>query len=256
MYAENGNRKVSIVAHSMGAPLMLHFLTESGVVNQAWKNQFIGNFIPVAGAWSGGNKALQFQISGLTAINRGPGDIFNFFFRLQDRVTDPLTPILRSFQSIHFVLPRPNVWGNTVLVTTPTQSYTTNDYRRLFQDLELKDAFAMYQGISNLIQNFPSPNVPITHCLYGVGVDTPMSFHYTRPFPEGAEDDPEVTNGDGDGTVNFLSSEVCLRWANNNGGQPFRSKTFKGAEHVTIIEEKALLRVIGSIVGAPRRRIG
>ena len=58
MYSENGNHKVSIVAHSMGAPLMLHFFTESGVVDQAWKNQYIGNFIPVAGAWSGENKAL------------------------------------------------------------------------------------------------------------------------------------------------------------------------------------------------------
>ena len=62
-----------------------------------------------------------------------------------------------------------------------------------------------------------------------------------------------LANGDGDGTVNFLSSDVCLHWANNNGGHPFRSKTFKGAEHVTIIEEKALLREIESIVGASRR---
>ena len=151
--------------------------------------------------WSGGNKALQFQISGLTDINRGPGDFFNFFFRLQDHITDPLTPILRSFQSMHFVLPRPNVWGNTVLVSTPTQTYTANNYRRLLKDLQLKDGFAMYQGVSDIVENFPSPNVP-THCLYSVGVDTPMTFHYTRPFPEGAEDDPAVTNGDGDESVN------------------------------------------------------
>ena len=76
-----------------------------------------------------------------------------------------------------------------------------------------------------IIKDFPSQNVP-THCLYGVGVDTPLSSHYTRPFSEGAEDDPEVINGDGDGTVKFLSSEVCLHWANNNTGHSFRSKTF------------------------------
>ena len=34
MYRENDKRKVSTVAHSMGAPPMLHFFTESGVVNQ------------------------------------------------------------------------------------------------------------------------------------------------------------------------------------------------------------------------------
>ena len=78
MYRENSNRKVTIAAHSMGAPIMLHFLTQSGVVTQAWKDQYIGNFIPIAGAWSGGNVALQYKISGLSVIRRGPGDMLNF----------------------------------------------------------------------------------------------------------------------------------------------------------------------------------
>ena len=249
MYSENGNRKVTIAAHSMGAPITLHFLTQSGVVTQAWKDRYIGNFIPIAGAWSGGNTALQFQISGLSAVNRGPGDMLNLFFRLQDFVTDPFTPILRSFQSIHFLLPRPSVWGNTVLVSTPTRTYTASDYQQLFSDIGFTDGFAMYQGIENINKNFPSPNVP-THCFYGVGVNTPLSFRYKQSFPEGANNDPEVTTGDGDGTVNLRSSEVCLRWANNNGGRSFKSMTFRGAEHMAIVNNEDVLREIGSIVGA------
>ena len=35
MYRKNGNHKVAIAAHSMGAPLMLHLLTQTGVVLQA-----------------------------------------------------------------------------------------------------------------------------------------------------------------------------------------------------------------------------
>jgi lysophospholipase-3 len=256
MYRENSNRKVTIAAHSMGSPIMLHFLTQSGVVTQEWKDRFIGNFIPIAGAWSGGNSALQFEVSGLSAINRRPGDMLNFFFRLQDSITDPFTPILRSFQSIHFLLPRPSVWGDTVLVTTPARSYTASDYQQLFSDIGLTDGFAMYQGIENINRDFPSPNVP-THCFYGVGIDTPRSFRYTRSFPEGANDDPQVTMGDGDGAVNLLSSEVCLRWAGNrNGGRPFKSRTFDGAEHMAILNEEAVLREIGSIVGAPANPTG
>ena len=250
MYRENGNRKVTIAAHSMGAPLTLHFLTQSGVVTQAWKDQYIGNFIPISGAWSGGNAALQFQISGLSAVSRGPGDMFNFFFRAQDFITDPFTQILRSFQSIFFLLPRLSVWGNTVLVTTPTRTYTASDYQQLFSDIGLTDGFSMYQGIENINENFPSPNVP-THCFYGVGVDTPESFRYSKPFPNGANDDPEVTVGDGDGAVNLKSSEVCLRWANNNGGRSFKSKTFDGVEHMAIVNNEDVLREIGRIVGAP-----
>ena len=205
--------------------------------------------------WSGGNKALQFQISGLTDINRGPGDFFNFFFRLQDHITDPLTPILRSFQSMHFVLPRPNVWGNTVLVSTPTQTYTASNYRRLLKDLQLKDGFAMYQGVSDIVENFPSPNVP-THCLYSVGIDTPMTFITPGHFLKELRMTLRLQIGmEMKASISYLSSEVCLRWKNNDG-HIFRNKIFTGAQHITIIEEKAVLREIGSIVGAPRRPVG
>ena len=251
MYRDNGNRKVTIVAHSMGAAITLHFLTQSGVVTQAWKDQYIGNFIPIAGAWSGGNSVLQFEISGLSGVNRGPGDMLNFLFRLQDFITDPFTSILRSYQSIQFLLPRPSVWNNTVLVSTPAQTYTAFDYQQLFSDIGFTDGYAMYRGIENINENFPSPNVP-THCLYGVGVKTPKSFRYTRSFPEGAEDDPEVIMGDGDGAVNVESSQVCLRWVNNNGGHSFRSMMFNGAtfNHIAILSDETVLKEIVRIIGA------
>ena len=52
-YSENGNHKVTYHCHlQYGSSNMLHFLTQSGVVTQEWKNQYIGHFIPVAGAWS------------------------------------------------------------------------------------------------------------------------------------------------------------------------------------------------------------
>ena len=249
MYHENGNRKVAIVAHSMGAPVILYFLTQSGVVTQAWKDQYIGNFISLSGAWGGGNQALEVLISGFSAVHRGPGDIFNFFFHFQDFITVPFTPIIRSFQSIYFILPHPFVWGNTILVSTPTQSYTASDYEKLFSDIGLTDGYAKYQGIENINKNFPSPNVSM-HCLYGIGVDTPESFHYTKPFPKGANEDPEVIMGDGDGAVNLKSSEVCLHWADNNGGHSFKSMTFDRVNHLSIIYDKGGLGEIESIVGA------
>ena len=249
MYRENGNRRVTIAAHSMGAPIMLHFLTQSGVVTQEWKDQFIGNFIPIAGAWSGGNEAVECEISGLRVNKWMPGYLFSLFSYIQDSISDLTIPFLRSFQSIYFLLPRPSVWGDTVLVTTPARSYTASDYQQLFSDIGLTDGFAMYQGVENINRGFPSPNVP-THCFYGVGIDTLESFHYARPFPEGADMDPEVTMGDGDGSVNLRSSQICLRWANNNGGRPFRSMVFEGVDHGAMIRTEDVLWEIGRIVGA------
>jgi hypothetical protein len=69
MYHANGNRKVAIVAHSMGAPVILYFFTQSEVITQAWKDQYIGNFIPLSGAWGGGNQALEVLVSGFSAIH-------------------------------------------------------------------------------------------------------------------------------------------------------------------------------------------
>ena len=107
MYRENNNHKVTIVAHSMGASIMLHFLTQSGVITQAWKDQYIGNFIPIAGAWSGGNSALQFEISGLIVVNREPSDIFHPFCFFIDYFTNLSTPILRYI----FLSSRPCHWS-------------------------------------------------------------------------------------------------------------------------------------------------
>ena len=247
MYRQNGNTKVTIVAHSMGAPTVLHFFT-SGIVTQSWKNTYIGNFITLSGAWAGGNLALKSAISGIDFNDYKRGDPFNIFRYLGEKIENSLIPLYRSLQSIYFLFPPPSLWQNTVLVTTPTQSYTANDYQRLFSDINFPDGYIKFQGIESINQNWPAPNVP-THCFYGVGVDTPMSFHYKKSFPEGARDDPEVTMVDGDGNVNTPSSEVCLRWAGS--GYPFNSKTFNGVDHRDMFRNEDVLREIGKIVGAP-----
>ena len=230
---------------------MLHFLTQSGVVTQEWKDKYIGNFITLSGAWSGGNLALQTEISGLSALKYHAKEILGpfwyIFLPFFESICHKLTPVIRTFQSISFLLPRPSVWGDTVLVTTPTRTYTANDYEDLFSDVGLTDGYTKFKGVESINENYPPPNVP-THCFYGVGVDTPLSFSYSKSFPEGAEDDPEVTMGDGDGTVNILSSEVCLQWA--NGSSPFTSKTFNGVSHFQITKDINTLREVGNIVGA------
>ncbi|KAE9411736.1 hypothetical protein Angca_007960, partial [Angiostrongylus cantonensis] len=57
------------------------------------------------------------------------------------------------------------------------------------------------------------------HCLYGIGIETPKQFSWTKGyFPDYP---PNVSNEDGDGTVNRRSAEVCRRWnETNNQGKP------------------------------------
>ena len=248
MYRDNGNDEVTIVAHSMGGPIILHFLT-SGIVTQAWKDTYIGNFITLSGAWSGGNEAIEAQISGLSVINERSDDLFKLFRFIGDWVRKSFKSVIHSFQSTIWLLPRPSVWGSTILVTTPTQNYTANDYQQLFSDIDYSDGYNMFQGIEGINEGWPVPNVT-THCFYGVGVDTPLSFHYEEPFPAGASNDPEVIMGDGDGVVNTPSSEVCLQWADNS--HAFNHIAFNGVDHMQIVKSEVVLRNIGNIVGALR----
>ena len=100
----------------------------------------------------------------------------------------------------------------------------------------------MYTNTSIINEGFPAPNVPV-FCFYGTNIPTPETFIYDSGFPNTV---PRVVNGSGDGTVNLLSSEVCLNWANQ--AQPFQFKAFPGVSHVKMVSNESVLRAIEAIV--------
>jgi len=56
MYRTNGNKKVHLLAHSMGN-IHTNLMLEGQ--SQAWKDQYIDSFIAVAGPWGGSAKSLR-----------------------------------------------------------------------------------------------------------------------------------------------------------------------------------------------------
>ena len=239
MYTQNDNTKVTLVVHSMGGPVSLYFLT-SGIVTQEWKDTYINSYITLAGAWSGGNRALLGLVSGLFAYRQ---ELLLFFEHLFNQL---LRPIFRSMQSAYWMLPRASVWNSTVLISTPSRNYTASDYEALFNDIGYSQGYMQFNGIQGINVEWPAPNVS-TFCFYGVGLKTDEVFVYDDGFPNDVP--TRLIKGDGDGTVNLPSSEVCLRWANS--GYPFNRTTFEGVEHLAIVSNVTILKTIGSIVGAP-----
>ena len=234
MYRENGNTKVTIVVHSMGGPVSLYFLTSIPDITQEWKDKYINAFVPLSGAWSGAGEIAYTEINGRDLLE----DI-DFIS------TSSLTkPILRSFQSVAWLLPRGEEWDNKVIVKTPSRSYTVNDYEALFRDIGFPEGYTMYQGILNINKGWPAPNVP-THCFYGVGVPTELQMVYDSGFPD--KEPVEIIRGDGDGEVNIESSRVCHRWTNSQ--YPFKYTEFNGVNHRQIVSDEAVLKAIGNIVG-------
>ena len=234
MYTENGNTKVTIVVHSMGGPVSLYFFTSISEITQEWKDKYIHSYIPLSGAWAGGNELVYSEINGRDLLED-----------VEFISTNLLTkPIIRSFPSTAWLLPPASVWNTEVIVKTPTRSYTANDYEALFEDMGFPEGYTMYQNLQHINSGWPAPNVP-THCFYGVGQQTEVQFIYDDGFPD--EEPVEIIYGDGDGGVNIESSQVCHRWANSE--YPFEYTEFS-VNHRDILKDEAVLSVIGIIVGA------
>ncbi|KIH51105.1 hypothetical protein ANCDUO_18813 [Ancylostoma duodenale] len=85
--------------------------------------------------------------------------------------------------------------------------------------------------------------MPAVHCIYGTGIATPEQFSWAKGyFPDYP---PSIVFGDGDGTVNRRSAEVCLRWnESNNQGKRVTTHELPGAEHMAIMQNPAAIELV------------
>ncbi|XP_047497835.1 phospholipase A2 group XV-like [Penaeus chinensis] len=153
---QSSGRKVILILHSMGAPMMHYFLN---LQEQHWKDKHIETVVSLAGAWGGSIKAVKVYTAG---DNLGIYVISSLKVRAEQR----------SAPSLAFLLPSSDLWGpDDVLVETPTKNYSTSNFQDLFDTLNLPDAYEMYLDTKDLLKNPPAPGVEV-HCLHGEGVDT------------------------------------------------------------------------------------
>lgn len=237
MFEQNNQTKVTLVVHSMGGPVSLNFL--NNIVDQTWKDKYIHAYVPLSAAWDGAAVGVQVLVSGLQLEHDG------FIPNLLSMITRTL---VRTFQSVYWLLPSPEIWGNQVIVTVGSANYTASDFENLFDDASISNGYMKYSNAKGINSNWPAPNVP-THCFYGLLPvnNTWEAFTYS---PEGFPDEDPVTvlMGAGDGVVNARVSEICKRWWNQTAN--FTVKTFE-VNHTAMATDMNVLAAIGEIVGAP-----
>ena len=247
MYAANNMTRVTLVAHSMGGPVSLYFL--NNIVNQTWKDTYIHAYVPVAAAWDGAVAALEVILSGTVDKNF----LVNLFL-LKSSWRKGTRDVVRSFQSVFWLLPSEQIFGNAILVQVGTRKYTANDFRDLFQLIHDRDGYAdgytQYTSVAHLVDGWRAPNVP-TFCYYGLeGNDsTPVFIQYTAGnFPNNAP--IKRLMGNGDGTVNQRVLEICHEWVIQSA--PFEWRVFS-ASHNEILSDDDLLAAIEQVATIEER---
>lgn len=236
MYNTNGESKVTLVTHSMGSLVTLHFLTQH--VSQQWKDKYIDQFISMAGVWLGAAKIVKALASGDT------DGMFVFANGLL------LRPDERSFPSDYWLLPVPStVWNDTtVLLSTPSKQYTAHDIPTLLADLKYTNSTLMYGNImEDAGPRLQSPNVSVV-CLYSSGRETELSFSYTssgrHSYPDGQ---PIINYDDGDGTVNIKSLAACQAWQSQQK-HPVNWKMYSKIEHFKFPRDENILDTLTELI--------
>jgi len=220
--------RVSLVSHSMGCLQVLFLLNQQ---TQEWKDQYVEKWIPLSGPFGGSAQELRLHASG---SNEGL-PVSSMKIREEQR----------SYETNFWLAPVPRVFGDQVLVKTPSREYTAQDYDAFFDDIGYSAGKKLMRRVEHLTSEAVAPGVDVV-CMYSLGVDTLLTVKYGDSFDK----DPEIVNGDGDGTVNDISLKLCDRWA-EPGVQKRSARVvrFSGISHSGMLTDKSVLSEVRKELG-------
>ncbi|XP_030024885.2 phospholipase A2 group XV [Manduca sexta] len=227
-YTKNNKSSVTLLVHSMGGLMAMHFLK---LQKQSWKDQYVKRIISLSTPWAGSMKAVKVFAIG--------DDLGSLMLRESIMRTQQIT-----CPSLAWLLPSPLFWKpSEVLVQTDKYNYTVKDFQKLFTDMELPTAWEMKKDTEQYMNDFSAPGVDV-HCIYGYNISTVERLVY-KPgtWLDGY---PTLATGDGDGTVNLRSLSACERWRKRRlrGPHALKSLPLPGAEHLKILHDPRVIDYI------------
>lgn len=214
----------------MGGPISLYFLSK--VASADWKSSRIKQYITLSGVFAGSVGSLQAIVSGNA---EGMITVSSLVIR----------ECQRSYASEVFLLPFSPLWTkDDIVLMQPQRNYTVDDYETLFTDINYKNGWAMWKGVQNLVSDLPTPNIT-TFCYYGTNTSTPEQLVYASgQFPD---KQPSFKYGDGDGTVNLRSLQVCSEWTSKQTSQ-VTVRAFPAVTHSNMVKDINVLKAVQELV--------
>ncbi|KAM3957550.1 lysosomal phospholipase A and acyltransferase [Aphomia sociella] len=235
-YTMNNKTAVTLLVHSMGGSMALHFLR---LQTQSWKDQYIKRLVSLATPWGGSMKAVKVFAIG--------DDLGSLVLRESVMRTQEIT-----CPSLAWLMPSPLLWKpNEVLVQTDKFNYTINDFEKWFADMELPFAWEMFKDTQKYKSDFTAPGVEV-HCLYGYNISTVERLVY-KPG-SWLDGYPTLAMGAGDGTVNLRSLSACQYWRKRRGGgslngnKPVKAIPLPNAEHLRILHDPRVIDYVVAVM--------
>lgn len=225
----NKDQKNLLVCHSMGCLYSLYFLKNQ---EQKWKDKYVKALITIGAPFGGSGSAVRALLAGTN-------------FHIPIYKSQNFRQMERTFSSLPFLMPTASEWGDRPVVTVADKNYSANEIDKLFQEVNDPEGAEMWYRTKELLTKDDDPGVDV-HCIHGANVPTIETLRYADAalFP----DLPELVYGDGDGTVNKVSNEACLRWAQDNNHK-FIHKRVEGVGHIDLVKHDNVTDYIRDTIG-------
>lgn len=228
----NGGKPVILVSHSLGGLFVQQLLSRNP---SSWYKKYIKHFVAISAPWGGTVDEMLTFASGNT---------------LGVPLVDPLLvrDEQRSSESNLWLLPNPKIFDPQMsLVITSNRSYSAHDMTDFLKDIGFPEVVYPYQTrILPLIENVEAPEVPVT-CVIGTGMRTAESLFYRDG---NFDEQPEISYGDGDGTVNMVSLLALQSLWKDEKNLDLKVIKIGGVSHTSILKDAgALDEIMGEICG-------
>ena len=151
----------------------------------------------------------------------------------------------RSNPSLSWLMPNLNHWSSDeIFIKSQNINITRENFQEFYTLLDSNDGLALWKDTKDLIKDLTPPGVEL-HCIYSYGVPIVEQLIFTQ-FPNGSHVKKE---GDGDGTVNIRSLELCKQWSDKQN-KPVITQSFKRLNHNQILKDKEVVKYIINVVKA------
>eukprot|EP00931_Biecheleriopsis_adriatica_P100632 TRINITY_DN75903_c0_g1_i1.p1 TRINITY_DN75903_c0_g1~~TRINITY_DN75903_c0_g1_i1.p1 ORF type:complete len:406 (+),score=74.53 TRINITY_DN75903_c0_g1_i1:25-1242(+) len=216
--------KVMLLSHSLGGLFTLHLLRN---VSQEWKDTYVRGWISVGTPFAGSVTSLQMVIAGNNE---------NIFSLPNKRFKETQ----RTWETAWWMLPDERLFGDSLMVSTPTKNYTGNDFAQLFEAVGFEDGFEFFQRRRELLKDPWTPVGVPTYCFLSKGTKQLERMVYTSNDTDKYPSLISDTNGDG--SVQYPSLRIC------KDIKPDKVFEFENIEHLAMIQDKRSVDAIVDLV--------